>query len=103
MHDEYISREAAIEEIDKWLDSVGTALVGKGLSYYGELIGCIEDARDADVAKVRHGRWIHTDLAAHWLGKDECSECTYHEKDRSDLSHNNYCPNCGAKMDGATE
>ena len=49
---DYISREAAIEEIDKWLDTVGTALVGKGLSYYGELIGCIEDARAADVAEV---------------------------------------------------
>ena len=52
MHDEYISRKAAIEEIDKWLDTVGTALVGKGLSYYGELIGCIEDVRAADVAEV---------------------------------------------------
>lgn len=52
MHDEYISREAAIEEIDKRLDTVGTALVGKGMSYYGELIGCIEDARTADVAEV---------------------------------------------------
>ena len=52
MPEEYISREAAIEEIDKWLDTVGTALVGKGLSYYGELIGCIEDARAADVAEV---------------------------------------------------
>ena len=52
MHDEYISREAAIEEIDKWLDAVGLALVGKGMSYYGELIGCIEDARAADVAEV---------------------------------------------------
>ena len=52
MPDEYISREAAIEEIDKWLDTVGTALVGKGLSYYGELIGCIEDACAADVAEV---------------------------------------------------
>ena len=29
--------------IDEWLDSVGTVLVGKGLSSYGELIGCIED------------------------------------------------------------
>ena len=52
MPDEYISREAAIEEIDKWMDTVGTALVGKGMSYYGELIGCIEDARTADVAEV---------------------------------------------------
>ena len=59
----------------------------------------VENLPAADVAPVRHGRWVHTDLASHWLGKDECSECTYHKKDRSDLSHNNYCPYCGAKMD----
>ena len=53
----------------------------------------------ADVAPVRHGRWVHTDLASHWHGKDECSECIYHEQDRSDLSSFRYCPNCGAKMD----
>ena len=52
MPEEYISRAAAIEEIDKWLDTVGTVLVGKGLSYYGELIGCIEDTPAADVAEV---------------------------------------------------
>lgn len=33
-----------IDIIDEWLDSVGTVMVGKGLSSYGELIGCIEDA-----------------------------------------------------------
>lgn len=33
----------AIDMIDEWLDSVGTVLVGKGLSSYGELTGCIED------------------------------------------------------------
>ena len=49
---DFISREAAIEEIDKWLDTVGTVLVGKGLSAYGELIGCIEDTPAADVAPV---------------------------------------------------
>ena len=52
MSDEYIRRDDAIEEINKWLDSVGTALVGKGMSYYGELIGCIEDTPAADVAPV---------------------------------------------------
>lgn len=30
--------------LDEWLGSVGTVMVGKGLSSYGELIGCIEDA-----------------------------------------------------------
>ena len=34
----------AIDIIDEWLDSVGTVMVGKGLSSYGELIGCVEDA-----------------------------------------------------------
>ena len=54
----------------------------------------------ADVARVRHGRWVHTDYAIHWAAKDECSECTYHASDRDDLSHYNYCPNCGCRMDG---
>lgn len=67
---------------------------------YGDVIKVIEDAPLIEAEPVRHGRWIHTDLAKHWYGKDECSECTYHEKDRSDLSHLNYCPNCGCKMRG---
>lgn len=60
----------------------------------------IEDAPTADVAEVRRGKWVHTDYAMHWLGKDECSECTYHTFDRDDLSHLKYCPNCGVRMDG---
>ena len=95
MHDEYISREAAIEEIDKWLDSVGTALVGKGLSYYGELIGCIEDARAANVAEVVHGRWIWNEEGEiDWEQFYRCSNCGDKEYWES-----NFCPNCGAKMD----
>ena len=48
---------------------------------------------------VRHGEWFSR-YARHWKGRDECSECGYHEKDHRDLSHMKYCPNCGAKMDG---
>ena len=96
MHDEYISREAAIEEIDKWLDSVGTALVGKGLSYYGELIGCIEDARAADVAEVRHGEW---EIVVGSNGK-EYMVCTCCRVSQDLTGVFTYCPNCGAKMDG---
>lgn len=49
---EYIEREKAIEEIDSWLDSIGSIIVGKGLSSYGELIGCMQDVPAADVAEV---------------------------------------------------
>lgn len=60
----------------------------------------LDYAPTADVAEVRHGKWVHTDYAMHWLGKDECSACTYHTFDRDDLSHFNFCPNCGAIMNG---
>ena len=47
-----------------------------------------------DVAPVRHGRWIdnkHTDTAI-------CSECKCVFTDET-----NYCPKCGAKMDGGEQ
>ena len=43
-HGRLIEDEAVREQIDEWLDSVGDVVVGHGLSYYGELLGCIEDA-----------------------------------------------------------
>ena len=46
----------------------------------------------ADVAPVRHGRWIKHE------GYDECSEC--HAK--SIMGHN-YCHSCGARMDKEDE
>ena len=44
----------------------------------------------ADVAPVRHGKWLHRKN-----GVAYCSEC---EVDTVE-DETNYCPNCGAKMD----
>ena len=50
----------------------------------------------ADVAPVVHGRWIPTKAPFMNECKD-CSVCGY----RTVWGHRyNYCPNCGAKMDG---
>lgn len=85
------------EIIDEWLDTVGTVVVGKGLSYYGELYGCIEDCPTID--PVKHGHW---DLEMVGMDHDirgySCSECGFC------LPINprylpNYCENCGALMD----
>ncbi len=48
----------------------------------------------ADVAPVRHGRWLCGDY--YDIG-DVCSECDWD----SQMTHPSYryCPNCGAKMD----
>ena len=54
---------------------------------------CIRYMDAADVAPVRNGRWInHTMIDGHIHA--ECSEC--HKVRIID----NFCPNCGAKMDG---
>ena len=50
----------------------------------------IMDAPTVDAVEVVHGRWI-----PHW-GNTECSVCGY----ITYLCGANYCPNCGAKMDG---
>ena len=46
----------------------------------------------ADVAEVRHGRWI--EKAPH----PYCSECFVECRDKTP-----YCPNCGARMDKEDE
>lgn len=49
----------------------------------------------AEVAPVRHGRWIeHVNEYENWC---ECSECKYMPD--SPLDETPYCPFCGAKMD----
>lgn len=51
----------------------------------------------ADVAPVKHGHWSH-------LGGDEfcCTNCGHIVATEGSWEHpwQNYCPNCGAKMDG---
>ena len=56
----------------------------------------------ADAVEVVHGRWI-TRIQSY--GTPKCSVCgwciPYSEDSRLDAT--NYCPNCGAKMDGGNE
>lgn len=53
----------------------------------------IEAEPTSDVVPVRHGRWIDD-----MVGYVECSVCYDLEKDVCAIY--NFCPNCGAKMDG---
>ena len=54
----------------------------------------------ADVAPVRHGRWIEQEKYTFGVMYD-CSIC---DNRILDNGHSwNYCPNCGAKMDGGED
>lgn len=65
----------------------------------------IENALDfiltTDVAPVVHGHWISKNPHGYeWTFV--CSNCDYADGYPFNNRHN-YCPNCGAKMDGETE
>lgn len=57
----------------------------------------IKDATTIDAEPVRHGRWIPVKVPNEW-DKGQCSECK--SIFNSSVWGTNYCPNCGAKMDG---
>ena len=55
----------------------------------------LEKAPTADVKEVRHGEWRDTTA---YCGAFTCSICK-----EMCVNKYNYCPHCGAKMDGGKE
>ena len=87
--DEYIDREAAQTSCRKYSFAE---------RYDAFAIDCILKAIPAaDVAPVRHGRWVEQEKYTFGTMYD-CSICGNRILDNG---HSwNYCPHCGAKMDG---
>lgn len=75
-------------------------------------VGDIEDAPAVDAAPVVHGRWIKK-KNPQWpaYSHDCCSVCGWwntknalsYDGNRKPGHSLNYCPNCGAKMDGGND
>lgn len=63
----------------------------------------IYDSPAADVAEVKHGKWVEVYRENIWgdsVHVLECSACgKYTVGTRGIMTKSNYCPNCGAKMD----
>lgn len=94
MADEYIRRAEALE--------ITTRTCGDYAAAFAE----IRKLPAADVAPVVHGKWVHSryDRSSEQFDVVKCSRCgleayamAYHVRD------GNYCPNCGARMDGGME
>ena len=68
------------------------------------VIASIKNAPTVDAVEVVHGEWRVTDTIPTIEKQVMCSSCRciwYYPKARwSDIHLHNYCPNCGAKMDG---
>ena len=102
--DEYIEREAISEEIRKYYyKNPPNFSYGEGFDRgLDRAQRAILDAPAADVAPVRHGRWVqvicHEEFEDGFVDhvKECCSVC--HAPNGRKTT--NYCPDCGAKMDG---
>ena len=82
---EYIDREKLLRDINHYHLSDG------------KFQHWVEVQQAADVAPVVHGRWVEKEKYTFGIMYD-CSLC---ENRILDNGHPwNYCPNCGAKMDG---
>ena len=65
-----------------------------------DVIDMLESCHIVDAVEVVHGRWIEKQEQIPWCEDDVdvfdvCSVC-----DCASPGKSNYCPNCGAKMDG---
>lgn len=97
----YIDREALVE----WLKRIPLKDLSDGLGLcrvimeddFKKAIKKMPKGIIADVAPVRHGRWVKQDKYAFGTFYD-CSIC---DNRILDTGHSwNYCPNCGCRMDG---
>lgn len=88
---EYLDRSSLVARM-KYYEEHTTEESGEHYAYSVALRE-IRNAPAADVAEVRHGRWIH----------HEDGVFTYSECGNAESNDSYYCRLCGAKMDGAAE
>ena len=100
MRGEYIRRADAMGKITS-SETQKALRAMTGEEAYVTVVGILNELPAADVAPVVHGRWEF--LGPNMLVKEcmcgTCSACKIRSKYITNIG---LCPNCGAKMDGAT-
>ncbi len=95
--DEYISKHEAYTQMK---DLEAAYIYPPVKEAYGTAARRIDQMPSVDVQPVKHGRWIWDSSPefGNPYGSYVCSEC-----DERQAYKENYCPNCGARMDGDAE
>ena len=97
---EYIDREALVDVLA--VSHAHHANNSREASLLDRDIRLIWEQPTADVVPVVHGRWEH--LEQGWIDLWRCSACgdewTFEYDPTDSETKVNYCPNCGARMDG---
>lgn len=93
--DEYIERKELLR-IEKLLDTSVLRASKTASNIYDQMIYDIENFPSVYAIPVRHGRWnVENEYSI------RCSECCFNRA--SIKMPLDYCPNCGAKMDGGED
>lgn len=84
-------------DADDFLDLFYVAAAGQDKAFIETVEMVLDEQPTADVVEVKHGRWIpHATMEKHPYARNhDCSKCGY-----SPIEVLDYCPKCGAKMDG---
>lgn len=93
-HDSLTAQNTYSEDVDEYIKR-GDAIKAINGQFMTGIVKDIMAIPAADVKPVRHGHWNRYGPSfAPW----QCSECEYDTRLKE-----NYCPNCGIKMDGDEE
>ena len=95
----YIEREASMKKLKISLDNDKHFTSEASRIHQQEhrhLIHLIEKLPAADVAPIKHGKWVPNSVMIRTLYAENhhCSICL-----KNSILTSKYCPNCGAKMD----
>ena len=90
---DYIKREDAKRGLCEW----ATNLLDPRFLIKDDAMCVLDNIPAAEVAPVVHGRWISDGDGYHWTYN--CSICAWKDGYPFNERHN-FCPNCGARMDG---
>lgn len=91
----YIDADALREKVLYHADTMNHAGNHEHAKAFNYCLCMIDDMPTADVVEVEHGKWIEDDSGAMY-----CTACCLYPLF---ASKTDYCPNCGAKMDGREE
>ena len=93
---EYISKEFMLKNLEDDKMNNAEHCEPVTIQIMERFIRYVKEFPAADVQPVKHGRWINENFCT------RCSACgnmTIYDKYSREVE-SDYCPNCGAKMDG---
>ena len=111
IYSRYIERRAAVEACIRTQKEVAKIMSEDGIYHtdnaknIANLLKKFEvhvaATGSADVVEVKHGRWIPSDPDSDvWFYCSECETEIFTSWDYDEAEMWNFCPNCGARMDG---